>query len=140
MKGTHMKEKFGDKRLLGEDKRIMTMFGSDDCYFAEEEICKILGWDVDKFRDWLKDFSDREPEMYNYFRELRRETAHQLKFENSVRQLSGEYLDGSFEWDRDKEFISNSTNVISIYLNKDIQKSVEEDNPSLGENYGRENN
>lgn len=129
-----MKEKFGDKMLLGEDKKIMILFGSDDCYFAEDEICKILGWDVDKFRGWLKDFSEREPEMYTYFRELRRETAHQLKFENKIRQLSGDYLDDTFEWNREQEFISNNTNVNSLFDGMKIKKSVED-----GEYYSQDN-
>lgn len=122
-----MKEKFGDKRLLDEDKKIMTLFGSDDCYFAEEEICNILGWDVDKFRCWLKDFSEREPEMYTHFREVRRETSHQLKFENSVRQLSGEYLDEQFKWDRTQEFISNGTRELDIQRRQDKTKELNDD-------------
>jgi hypothetical protein len=134
-----MKEKFDEKIITGEDKRIMSIWGPDDCFFAEEEICLILGWTVEQFRGWIRDFSLREPKAYEYFVNCRKKSAHQLKFENNVRRLSGEYLDGSFEWDREKEFISNNTNITSIYLKKGIQKSVEEDNSGLGECYGREN-
>ncbi len=111
----------------------MELWGADDCYFAEEEICQILGMSVADFRDWIRDFSIREPEMYSHFESCRRESAHQLKFENNIRNISGEYLDNEFQWNRDQEFITNDANATDRFIKRKTKKNLllDDDNPSL---------
>lgn len=121
-----MKEKFNDKWITEEDKKIMSIWGADDCYFPEEEIGLILAMTVEQLKDWLEDFSVREPEMYEYFRQCRKNFYSQKRYEDKVKSLSGDYLDIEFEWNREQEFITNNTNYSDVVTKRSMNKNVED--------------
>lgn len=103
-----MRVKFGDKRITGKDKHIMEIWGSEDCYFANEEVLELTGMSKEEFQFYLEEFYRKEPEMYQYYADCRKENQKQRRFETKIKELSGDFLDDEFAWNRDQEFINNN--------------------------------
>jgi hypothetical protein len=118
-----MRLKFGEKRLTGKDKKIMEIWGSTDCYFADKEVLEIIGISEDEFWLYLKDLYRREPEVYLYFAECRKEMQKQKRFEDNIRVLGGDYLDDDFAWNVEQEFINNNgTNSLDARRKSELEK------------------
>lgn len=107
------------------DLEMLGLWGADDCYFFEEELCEWFGKTKEEFRLWLKKMEETYPVQYHDGNRNRQTMARQNRFEKRNRLCSSDLLDSGCVWGMNDSSHVNNTNTQSMLQNR--AKPVETD-------------